>query len=111
MLEGVPFSMLSDSGHIVSIPLMLESFTPNLDSTCPLRCSIAPMHMKIGRSHWLQVDWDREEKCFDSISRECSRFYSIDHDPFLVDSERSAKDIDCSSCATSEQATTSQVGI
>ena len=70
------------------------------------------MHMKIGRSHCLlQVDWDREEKCFDSISRECSRFYSIDHEPFLVDSERSAKDIDCSSCATSEQATTSQVGI
>ena len=111
------FSMeISDSGHIVSIPLLLESYTPNLDR-------LPVFVLRLATEVWsklksllrnreyilLQVDWDREEKCFESFSRECSRFYTIDHDPFLADSERS--DSNCSSCAVSEQTATAQVGM
>lgn len=33
-----------------------------------------------------QVDWDREKQCFEQFSRECSSFYGLQHDPFLLDS-------------------------
>ena len=61
----------------------------------------------------LQVDWEREENCFESFSQECSHFYAITHDPFLSDSERivagdSASNT-CPSCTASEQSSISQV--
>lgn len=33
-----------------------------------------------------QVDWSTEEKCFLTFARECGSFFSIQHDPFVLDS-------------------------
>ncbi len=33
-----------------------------------------------------QVDWLDERRCFLTFARECALFYSIQHDPFLVES-------------------------
>lgn len=32
-----------------------------------------------------QVNWENEKECFQSLATECSLFYSIQHDTFLLD--------------------------
>ena len=34
----------------------------------------------------VQVNWDAEKECFQTFAYECSCFYRIQHDPFLIDS-------------------------
>lgn len=37
----------------------------------------------------MQVNWDAEQECFESFSRELSSFYAVQYDPYLVDSSKS----------------------
>ncbi len=47
-----------------------------------------------------QVDWDGEKECFQQFSHECSSFYSLQHDPFLLDSMEAEEQIASSSVTT-----------
>ena len=50
------FSMeISDSGHIVSIPLLLESFTPNLDR---LPVFVLRLATEVQYSSYAYEDWE-----------------------------------------------------
>ena len=35
------------------------------------------------------MNWDSEQECFESFSRELSSFYAVQYDPYLVDSTKS----------------------
>lgn len=35
------------------------------------------------------MNWDSEQECFESFSRQFSSFYAVQYDPYLVDSNRS----------------------
>ena len=34
----------------------------------------------------LQVNWEEEKECFQTLATELGQFYGLNHDPFLVDS-------------------------
>ena len=38
------------------------------------------------------MNWDAEQECFQTLAYECSSFYRIQHDPFLVDSSEGRGD-------------------
>lgn len=38
------------------------------------------------------MNWDSEQECFESFSRELSSFYAVQYDPYLVDSTKSVGD-------------------
>ena len=46
---------ISDSGHIVSIPLLLESFTPNLDR---LPVFVLRLATEVQYSSYAYEDWE-----------------------------------------------------
>ncbi|KAF5351213.1 hypothetical protein D9756_008426 [Leucocoprinus leucothites] len=57
---------ISESGLVLSLPLLLRDFIPNLD--------FLPMFlMRLGP----QVDWTSEIECFDTFLRELAYFYSL----------------------------------
>ena len=43
------------------------------------------------------MNWDSEQECFDSFSREMSDFYAIQYDPYLIDSSSKSSDEDTTS--------------
>jgi DNA mismatch repair protein MLH1 len=86
MLEEY-FSMKIDvNGCLVSLPVLLDSFSPNLDKLPLFILRLAT-----------EVNWQIEQECFEGIAKELSLFYEIKHDQFLLDSEGDEDDSHLSS--------------
>lgn len=61
------FSIDIDSrGQIAALPLLLQGYTPNMAKLPELLLRLAA-----------SVNWDEEKRCFDGISRELAKFYSV----------------------------------
>ncbi len=41
---------------------------------------------------FVQVNWDNEKECFQTLAAETSDFYSIRNDPFLLDTQEQSGD-------------------
>ncbi|CAH3116955.1 unnamed protein product [Porites lobata] len=77
------FSLEIDKeGHLLTLPLLLDGYIPNLNGLPLFVLRLAT-----------EVDWDTEEGCFRTFAQECSRFYAFKPDPFQRD-ENSTKDVD-----------------
>ncbi|XP_065885951.1 DNA mismatch repair protein Mlh1-like [Dysidea avara] len=69
------FSMeINEDGEMLTLPLLLDSYTPNLDNLPRLLLKLAT-----------EVNWDSEQECFETLSREFSSFYSVQYDPYMID--------------------------
>ncbi|RUP45479.1 DNA mismatch repair protein Mlh1-like protein [Jimgerdemannia flammicorona] len=66
---------ISDEGNLLSLPMILKGYVPNLDKL--------PMFLlRLGS----EVDWDSEKGCFESLARELSILYAAE--PPTLDSEQ-----------------------
>ncbi|RXN00982.1 DNA mismatch repair protein Mlh1 [Acipenser ruthenus] len=61
------FSMeIDEEGNLAGLPLLLDNYIPALEGLPMFILRLAT-----------EINWDDEKECFESFSRECSRFYSI----------------------------------
>lgn len=68
------FSLKIKDGFICSLPALLNNYAPNLDRLPHFLLCLA-----------VEVDWSTERNCFLSFAQECASFYSIQHDPFILE--------------------------
>lgn len=109
MLEEYFALKIDTQGCLVTLPLLLRDYTPNLDKL-PLflmrlgpQVSSAPRHILVAWTYAHcepQVDWTSEEECFSSLLRELAYLYapgpsvaqsqvpSQDQDQETIDSDR-----------------------
>lgn len=60
-----------------------------------------------------QVNWDEEKECFETFAQECSLFYSIQNDPYLIDSseeEQGGLEGEGESCKETKSSSSSDEG-
>ncbi|XP_017777482.1 PREDICTED: DNA mismatch repair protein Mlh1 isoform X2 [Nicrophorus vespilloides] len=55
---------IDDCGNLLTIPILIDKYLPNLSGLPMLILRIAA-----------EVEWDKEEECFGNFAREMSRFY------------------------------------
>ncbi|XP_068709334.1 DNA mismatch repair protein Mlh1-like isoform X1 [Montipora foliosa] len=67
---------IDEEGCILTLPLLLDGFTPNLNGLPMFVLRLAT-----------EVDWDSEEGCFRTFGKECSRFYAFKADPYEEDDD------------------------
>ncbi|XP_057306377.1 DNA mismatch repair protein Mlh1-like [Hydractinia symbiolongicarpus] len=67
---------INEQNELVSLPLLLDKYTPNLNGLPMFLLKLAT-----------EVNWDAEQECFDGFSRECSRFYAFGPDPIGDDKD------------------------
>jgi len=65
---------INDKGELLSLPLILDKLTPNMNGLPMFILRLAT-----------EVDWESEQACFETFCRECSRFFSPGPDPLQVD--------------------------
>ncbi|EDO39827.1 predicted protein [Nematostella vectensis] len=80
------FSLEIDGeGNLLSLPLLLEEYVPNLNGLPMFVLRLAT-----------EVEWDSELECFDTFAKECSRFFSfkpdVNPDDDLDQNEASSSD-------------------
>ncbi|KAK1172314.1 DNA mismatch repair protein Mlh1-like isoform X1 [Acipenser oxyrinchus oxyrinchus] len=69
------FSMeIDEEGNLAGLPLLLDNYIPALEGLPMFILRLAT-----------EINWDDEKECFESFSRECSRFYSIRKQYILED--------------------------
>ena len=57
---------IDDNGQILSIPMLLEGYVPDLNHFPMFVLRVAT-----------NVDWDEEESCFDTFCKELATFYKV----------------------------------
>lgn len=72
---------IKEDGCIHTLPDLLPSLPPNLDRLPLFLLRLAT-----------EVNWDDERECFKTFAVECSSFYAVQYDPFLLGSSAVAKD-------------------
>lgn len=66
---------IDENRNLTGLPLLLENYIPALEGLPMFILRLAT-----------EVNWDEEKECFDSLSKECSMFYSIRKEYTLYDS-------------------------
>ncbi|XP_044148760.1 DNA mismatch repair protein Mlh1 isoform X1 [Bufo gargarizans] len=69
---------IDEGGNLTGLPLLLDNYIPPLEGLPMFILRLAT-----------EVNWDDERECFDSLSKECSMFYSIRKKYILEDSATS----------------------
>ncbi|XP_044531474.1 DNA mismatch repair protein Mlh1 [Gracilinanus agilis] len=57
---------IDEEGNLTGLPLLLDNYVPPLEGLPMFVLRLAT-----------EVNWDEEKECFQSLSKECARFYSI----------------------------------
>jgi DNA mismatch repair protein MLH1 len=65
MLEEYFSMVIDDQGKLLAFPLVLDNYVPDFGSLPMLIVRLAT-----------DVDWEKEQECFDSLCRELASFYS-----------------------------------
>lgn len=71
---------ISPEGQVEALPLLLQSYTPNLDKLPCFLMRLGPQVWRpskatLGELTMLQVDWTSEKDCFSTFLRELAYFY------------------------------------
>uniref|UniRef100_F7GA57 DNA mismatch repair protein MLH1 n=1 Tax=Monodelphis domestica TaxID=13616 RepID=F7GA57_MONDO len=57
---------IDEEGNVTGLPLLLDNYVPQLEGLPMFVLRLAT-----------EVNWDEEKECFQSLSKECARFYAI----------------------------------
>ncbi|KAL4872663.1 hypothetical protein BDV12DRAFT_135124 [Aspergillus spectabilis] len=83
---------ISDSGHLLTLPLLLRGYLPCLAKLPRFLLRLGPY-----------VDWTNEEKCFRTFLRELAAFYTPEHLPRPPGADAQRQDLGGSTTNNTEQ--------
>ena len=72
------------------------------------RLKLKPLRYSILKT---QVNWDKEKECFQTLAVETSSFYSLQYDPFLLDSQEQEEQQSTSETVSSQSMELSEVRV
>ena len=61
---------------------------------------VCSLWFSLSKFSTIQVDWESEERCFQTFAQECSRFYAFKPDPFQNDGNLPKDDSETSSSSS-----------
>jgi DNA mismatch repair protein MLH1 len=78
MLDEYFSLLITEDGIVVSLPMLLKGYTPNLDRLPHFLLCLGARVSDLGPACLLtfQVDWTSEKPCFESFLQELAFFYS-----------------------------------